>query len=119
MEQTIKEKICQLLKSNEEEMVNLAVTMFKGLTNDYYDYFDIRTMYGGGIVIQEPLQHKAFAMMFEGLDKTNIMKKYRHKAKSYPKNANISACKMLTLTSKQKRTKTQKDAKKRIKLATN
>ncbi len=111
MEKQVLERLNGLLKSNNKEMCQLAVTMFNGLTNHYGDYFQLRTLYDSkSIIIHEENAKIAFNEMFNNIDKSTIERVHKKYMNYYRRT---------TLTSKQKRQKNKKDAQERIKLATN
>lgn len=98
--------ICQMLKSNEEEMCNLAVEMFCGQTNHYKDYWEVRTMYDPhNWLVRDENTKAAFNRMFNHIDQSTIDKIYKEKLASY---------RMTSLSSRQKRKAKKKRFKKML-----
>lgn len=105
LDKQVADKIVQLLLSGNKEMCNLAITMFCGLTNNYSDYFTIRTAYQPNTLhVANENAKAAFNQMFNHLDRETIMKQFNRKVKELRRTS---------LNSKQKRKQFKEEFKKK------
>jgi hypothetical protein len=96
-------RLCDMLKSGDKEMCNLAVALFCGATKDYADYYKLRTKYDPkSITVHEENARSAFNQMFNNLDKSTC--------RLYPR-MKMRQLRMTSKSSKQKREEHKKNFK--------
>ncbi len=72
MEEKLLERLCLMIGSQDREMRDMAVVIFCDSTQDYENYYRLRTMYNSkSIELPEP-QRGLFNKLFNHLDKDTI-----------------------------------------------
>lgn len=105
MEDAVRRKIVELLKSGNDEFCNLAVEMFTGLTRDYEDYYQVRTLYDPvHWHVENEVARGALNRMFNYLDKSTMYTTYKKHLNEYRRTS---------LTSQKKRKARKENFKKK------
>lgn len=72
MKEDLLRKICEMLRSNDEELRNLGVDIFCQNTNDYRDYKLLRHMFSNNMWLERPEERVLFNRIFNHIDKDTI-----------------------------------------------